>query len=260
MEELQKWTQEYGGDEMKPLPLELKEGEKEVEIFFHDESAFHANDYQYALTVNKMNVGPGRNAPKMQTTWIPAYNPHGHANKEQTMQFDEILPDDHPYKTFQGKPKGIKVILEERGLISVTPPGTHASKNNKLPPGECDNCSWSYLSISTKVPPELNPIELFWGWVKQYFREHCNGQFKAARKLLDESLDACMVTTIPRFFRRVFHYMSVYHQGPTGLLAEFVVNKYCSHRGVTATDLAAAKEAKKVDDAKFYEKEKQKAA
>ncbi|KIJ53860.1 hypothetical protein M422DRAFT_242125 [Sphaerobolus stellatus SS14] len=29
MEELQKWTREYGGDEMKSLPLELKEGEKE---------------------------------------------------------------------------------------------------------------------------------------------------------------------------------------------------------------------------------------
>ena len=39
------------------------------------------------------------------------------------MQFDDELPLGHPYKDFKGKPKGIKVILEEWGLIPTTAPG-----------------------------------------------------------------------------------------------------------------------------------------
>lgn len=40
--------------------------------------------------------------------------------------------------------------------------------------------------------------------------------------------------------------MSVYRQGATGLLAEFAVKQYKSHRGITTKDLAEAEaEAKK---------------
>ena len=50
----------------------------------------------YALDASKMNVKPGGKQPKMRTTtW---------AGKEQTMCF----PD--------GTPKGMKVVLEERGI------------------------------------------------------------------------------------------------------------------------------------------------
>ena len=37
---------------------------------------------------------------------------------------------------------------------------------------------------------------------------------------------------------------------PEGLLAEFAVKKYKSHRGITLTDLAAAEASKEVADAK----------
>jgi len=63
------------------------------------------------------------------------------------------------------------------------------------------------------------------------------------KRLLDESLDACTVVTIRRFFRRVFQYMSVYRQGVTGLLTELAVKRYSSHRGVTVQDISEAKEA-----------------
>jgi len=53
MAELEPFMQVYGqdkpqdkqGDDMSPQGLQLNEGEQEVEVFFHDESAFHANDY-----------------------------------------------------------------------------------------------------------------------------------------------------------------------------------------------------------------------
>ena len=89
-----------------------------------------------------------------------------------------------------------------------------------------------------KFHPELNPIEMYWGWAKRYFRARCNGQFAAAKKLLIESLDACSIINIHRFYQRVYRYMSVYHLGATGLLAEYAVKKYHSHRSVRQTDLA----------------------
>ena len=53
----------------------------------------------------------------MHDTVIPSDNPHGFAGKPQTMQFDSVLANGHPYKAFEGKPKGMKRILEERGLL-----------------------------------------------------------------------------------------------------------------------------------------------
>lgn len=108
-----------------------------------------------------------------------------------------------------------------------------------------------------KFHPELNPIEMYWGWVKRYYRERTNGNFKTARKVLEEALAACPLTVIWRFFLRTFRYGSVYRQGATGLLAEFAVKKYTSHRGVTQKDLSEAKEAKTVADAKVTAKSRQ---
>lgn len=65
----------------------------------------------------KMNVNPGgTNIPFMHDTIIPADNPHGLGGQRQAMQFPDALPDDHPDKAHQGKAKGMKRILEERGL------------------------------------------------------------------------------------------------------------------------------------------------
>lgn len=89
-----------------------------------------------------------------------------------------------------------------------------------------------------KFHPELNPIELVWGWSKRYFRERSTGSFQLASKLVPESLNACPLITIWRFFQRVYRYMSVYRLGTTGVLAEYAVKKYRSHRVITSTDLA----------------------
>lgn len=46
--------------------------------------------------------------------------------------------------------------------------------------------------------------------------------------------------------------MSIYSHSVTGLLAEFAVKKYCSHRGVTTKDLVNAKSEKDTRDAKLF--------
>ena len=114
--------------------------EKKI-VFIFDNSSAHNSLAKDALSVNKMNVTPGGKAiSNMRETEIPADNPHGLGGKIQKMQFDQELSADHPYKKFEGQAKGIKVILEERGLIATTPPGTCASKNSVQLPGECQLC------------------------------------------------------------------------------------------------------------------------
>ena len=106
-------------------------------VFVFDNWSAHNSHAVDALSVNKMNINPGgKNVPIMRDTHIPKDNPHGYAGKLQCMQFDKSLPVHHPYKKFEGQLKGIKVILEERGLIPVTPPWTRSGKI----PGECKVC------------------------------------------------------------------------------------------------------------------------
>jgi hypothetical protein len=68
----------------------------------------------------------------MRDTIIPLDNPHGHGGQPQKMVFDKNLPHDHPHKQFEGQPKGMKLILAERGYTT----------NNKGKPliGECKAC------------------------------------------------------------------------------------------------------------------------
>lgn len=96
-----------------------------------------------------------------------------------------------------------------------------------------------------KFHPELNPIEYYWGWSKNYFRERSTGNFAKAKDLVQEALNACPLLTIRRFFRRAFRYASVYRLGATGLAAEFAVRKFKSHRHVRMTDLEKAETERK---------------
>src|SRR6266481_2864289 len=84
---------------------------------------------------------------------------------------------------------------------------------------------------------EMNPIEYLCGWAKHYFHEHLNGNFKTVQKIWQDALNNCPLVTIWQFFCQAAHYMSVYRLGATGVLAEYVVKKYCSHHTVQQKDL-----------------------
>lgn len=70
-----------------------------------------------ALTTSKLLVNPGGTQPFLRDTIIPLDNPFGHGGEPQPLVFPLHLPDDHPYKAFEGKQKGMRAILEERGYI-----------------------------------------------------------------------------------------------------------------------------------------------
>ena len=68
-------------------------------MYIFDNFSEHNSLAKDALTVTKMNIGPGgKNTPNMHDTVIPADNPHGFGGEVQTMQFDKHLPKNHPHK------------------------------------------------------------------------------------------------------------------------------------------------------------------
>ncbi|KAJ7506399.1 hypothetical protein B0H11DRAFT_2272204 [Mycena galericulata] len=120
------------GEEQHPELLE-----QEAHSLEHgtDDCTAHGSLAKNALTVTKINVNPGGKVPEMRETVIPLDNPHGHGGKPQKMVFDNPLPDNHPHKKFEGQPKGMKLILAERGYTTDT--------NGKPLIGDCKACKAS---------------------------------------------------------------------------------------------------------------------
>lgn len=114
-----------------------------------------------ALHVSRMNIGPGGAQSTMHDTIIPSSNPKGLGGTPQSMQFPTILPNDDPNKPFEGKPKGIRQILEERGLVTITQKPSKAdpskttitvynSAGNKIV-GQCKLCK----EAKVRRPPDV---------------------------------------------------------------------------------------------------------
>ncbi|KIO02026.1 hypothetical protein M404DRAFT_16178 [Pisolithus tinctorius Marx 270] len=78
---------------------------------------------------------------------------------------------------------------------------------------------------------ELNPIEMYWGWMKVHecFCTASDGTFLTTKCLVPQILDDCPVKTIHAFFRKTWHYMDAYRKGLNACQAEFAVKKYKSH-------------------------------
>ncbi|KDN45007.1 hypothetical protein RSAG8_05180, partial [Rhizoctonia solani AG-8 WAC10335] len=101
-----------------------------VGVFLFDQSSAHAAFGDTALLASRMNVGPGgKNTKRMHDTVIPMDNPDpARRGQPQSM----VFPPGHPMK---GEPKGMKIILEERGLLETLDVGKKGE-----PIGVCSNC------------------------------------------------------------------------------------------------------------------------
>ena len=86
-----------------------------VGVFLFNCSSAHEELAPDALNVNSMNVNPGRKQKHLQSTTIPFNNPPPKSGQTDTRGQLQTLsyPTDHPNHDLQGKPKGLKVVLQE---------------------------------------------------------------------------------------------------------------------------------------------------
>lgn len=238
-----------------------------------------------------MNVKSGGKQRRMHSTLIPADNPNpALRGVAQDMCFAEDLPSNHQFYEFRGQPKGMKVVLEERGLwgslcaanggkallgdcascrmsqkdrdalarsaaaqsLFDDAEDENATPEDNLRPNESTTCCMrKVLSFQAdflaekprlqlvieaaghkcyflpKFHCELNPIEMYWGWVKirelnspvqcsdiltssTGLRALADGTFPTARRLVPELLNACPTKVIRAFYRKTWRYMDAY--------------------------------------------------
>ncbi|PLW44829.1 hypothetical protein PCASD_07130 [Puccinia coronata f. sp. avenae] len=79
---------------------------------------------------------------------------------------------------------------------------------------------------------ELNPIELFWSFIKHTYRKrsHTAQSFPDAKKLFEEVRKGCSLVTIRKYFCRIDRQISAYQQGYNGPQSQALMKKYKSHR------------------------------
>jgi hypothetical protein len=223
-------------------------------LFAFDHSSNHTCFAPDTLIASSacMNGGPGdskNRLPRMRNGYF------GPNKIPQEMNFD----NNHPQ--YPGQPKGIKQILFERDLLpaGLNVDCTACKKSRNCDPDRSSrtNCCLrrilaiqpdfreqrSYIVETVeeaghlcifypKFHCELNFIEMYWGATKRYARDNCQYTWEGLKETVPVALDSVSLSLIRKFSRKSLRYMDAYHKGLTGLLAEYAVQKYKSHRRI----------------------------
>ena len=191
-----------------------------------DHSSCHAAMAKDALQVGDMNVKPGGKQPRMHDTiW---------QGRVQTMNLRD------------GTPKGMKLILEERGINTSGMKkedmqavlASHSDFKREKSRIETLLIKHGHIPIFLpKYHPELNPIEQVWAQLKRYTKGHCNYSLPSLRKNIPLAYDTVSAENIKNHFRKCKHYMFAYLEGlKPGTELDDQVKKYkkaiLSHRHI----------------------------
>ena len=210
-----------------------------------------------------MNLEPGgKNAKLMHDTWVTDIN-HVNGGYIQSM----VLPD--------GRPKGLKIVLTERGLwpengrrflaqCSIKSTTGKSTKPNPrcLSGGTC--CARALLAMQPDFQSqksqveqailhaghevifypafhcEINFIEYFWGAAKCYTRENCEYDFESLKRLVPEALASVSNRLIWKYWARTERIMEAYRSKVIYASPEYqhIVNRrYNSHRRVRTENI-----------------------
>ena len=164
--------------------------------------------------LDKLNLHPGGKQPHLRDGFIYA---------QQVLQSIQFPPD-YVNPELAGKPKGIKQILQERGLWKKT----YRLDCPKCPPDKGDCCGRKVLAAERdfheqkgqlreeleargqvviflpKFHCELNPIEPYWCQAKWYCRENCDYTFSGLRDTVPKALASVRNSTIFGFLEQDF--------------------------------------------------------
>ena len=210
-------------------------------LFLFDNATNHCSMAPDALVATAMNLHPGGKAPVMRDGYW--------GEPRQTQRMWEMGAT--------GKmPRGIKAILEERGLwpqgrsfrLDCPRKGDHTADNNccarKLMAAQPDFLAQTgklheklvaaghLVMFYPKFHPELNFIERYWGAAKRHARENCQYTLASLRANVPLALDSVSPITINRFYEKSLRTMQAYRDGLKLGTREFEERVYRSHRRV----------------------------
>ena len=157
------------------------------------------------------------------------------------------------------EPKGLKLVLTERGLLD----GKLKLDCKDKASVRSDCCSrhmmaaqpdfkeqqsilYEYLATTDhlcdflpKFHCELAPVECFWGYAKRNCRINCDYSIHALRTAVPKYLSEVPLASIRRYFRKCWHLMQAYRLGAGFKLAQFMHQKFKTHRSLTEPRLNA---------------------
>lgn len=225
-------------------------------LFAFDNATNHCSFASDALVASKMNFGPGGQQPKMRDGF----------DHRRSLPHQMNFSRDHPNESLRGKPKGTKIVLEERGLWSdFRSDGTrllHKCKSPGCPrEGPLHNvcCATTILSqekdfqeqkgrvqelvegrahaiiFYPKFHCELNFIERFWCSCKRYTRDRCSYSFQDLRQILPRALASVPTHTIHRYHMHCERTIDAYISGNKYGTKQFTESIRNYHRSITDT-------------------------
>ena len=176
-----------------------------------DNSCNHNAFADDALVVSRMNMKDGGKQPLLRNGQMPDSSSHSMTFVDS----DGVT-----------KPKGIRRILQERGLwVQGLVRQCDTCKSHISDPVNLECCVVRILSrqpdfasqknhlqevielaghrciFYPKFHCELNFIESFWGEAKRYSRLHCDYSFRGLKEIIPRALESVTLTKIRRFAR-----------------------------------------------------------
>ena len=195
-------------------------------LWIFDHSSNHASKGKDALVADRMNLSSGKKQPTMRdTVW-------------NGRPFKMVFPD--------GKPKGLKVVLEERGvncaglkraeMVAILEKHDDFANEKSLLERAIEGRG-HICRFLPKYHCELNPIERVWCVAKRIAREKCRYNIVSLRQIISVVFDSISTDMIRKFFRKCREYVEAYAKGSSGWTVENAAKVYKSHRRILGEQL-----------------------
>lgn len=197
-------------------------------VWIFDWSSNHHCFASDALQATQMNVRPGGKQPKMRDGW--------YLDKSG----NRIV---QPMVDSNGEPKGLKIVLEERGLwkagmiqeemVDLLSSQPDFAQQKSMVEEWCERRGHDALFLP-KFHPELSMIELCWGSWKRILRQHCDGTFETLKRNVHRAMDAIGTEEMRRMESHCQTYHRAYRASESGVTAQQNFKQYRSHRRIPA--------------------------